>query len=127
MKQFFKFMLASTLGFIVAVGVLFVIFLVFVSILVASLDSKSHVKVSANSILKISLDKPITERTPNNPFKNINFDSSSPSSQPGLYDIVKCIDNATKDNNIKGIYLNVESVEGRLASIEEIKIGRAHV
>lgn len=121
MRQFFKFMFASMLGFFLCSLVVFFLFIGFLAALVASVDKKDVTKIEANSILKVSLDHPITERTPNNPLKSFDFGNFKSNFQPGLNDIVASIDKAATDANIKGIYLNVNNVAGGLASIEEIR------
>ncbi|MEP7168070.1 MAG: S49 family peptidase, partial [Bacteroidota bacterium] len=121
MKEFFKFMFASALGMLLMFLFLFFILLGTVAALVSSAGGDKSVSISANSILEIKLDEPLTERTPNNPLKNIKLPSFESKNQIGIYDIIKNIDKAAKDNNIKGIYLNVSNVQGGLASIEEIR------
>ena len=121
MKEFFKFMFASMVGFLLSIAVVTIIFFIFIFALVASVDSEKHVKVAENSILEITLDHPLKDRTSNNPLKSFNFGSMESNHQLGLNDIVDCIDRAATDKNIKGIYLNVGQVSGGLASVEEIR------
>lgn len=114
-------MFASMLGMLLMFIFLFLICLGIVSAIVSSAGSDKSVQLSANSVLEIKLDEPLTERTPNNPLKNLKFPSLKSSNQLGVYDIVKNIEKAGKDENIKGIYLNVSNIQGGLASIEEIR------
>ncbi|HKR05267.1 MAG TPA: signal peptide peptidase SppA [Bacteroidia bacterium] len=121
MGQFFKFMFASALGMLLMFILLFFIFLGMVGALVSSAGGEKSTTISANSILEIKLDEPLTERTPNNPLKNLKFPSLETSKQLGVYDIVKNIEKAGTDESIKGIYLDVSNIQGGLASIEEIR------
>jgi protease IV len=121
MKDFFKFMFASMLGMLLMFIFLFFIFLGIIAGLISSAGGEKAVKISENSILEIKLDEPLTERTPNNPLKNLKFPSFETNKQLGVYDIIKNIEKAAKDNNIKGIYLNLSNVAGGLANIEEIR------
>ncbi|MEO8150490.1 MAG: signal peptide peptidase SppA [Bacteroidia bacterium] len=121
MKQFFKFMFASMLGFFLCIFVVTIIFFIFIAALVASVDKKETTRISANTVLEIRLDQPVTQRTENNPLKSFDFGKMKSNFQPGLNDIVECIDKAADDKDIKGIYLNVENVSGGLATIEEIR------
>ena len=121
MKDFFKFMFASMLGMLLMLILAFFILIGIVSAIVASADKDKTVSISANSILEIKLDEPLTERTPSNPFKNIKLPSLETKNQIGLYDIIKDIDKAAGDENIKGIYLNLSNVQAGLASIEEMR------
>lgn len=121
MKSFFKIMFASMLGTLLLLVLLFFILVGTLAALVSSVDNDKVATISANSILEIRLEQPVTERTPNNPFKNFDFSSFKSSSQLGVYDIIKNINKAAKDNNIKGIFLNLSSVQAGLASIEDIR------
>jgi len=109
MRQFFKFMFASMLGFILANVVLF--FLFFLVALIASAAFKGltdkAVKVKPNSVLVINLDHPVEERTSKNPFEHMEFGSFEPDIRLGLNDLVKNIEKAKTDDDIKGIYLKL--------------------
>jgi len=95
--------------------ILFFLFIGFVSVLVSSAGGEKTITISDNSILEIKLDEPLTERTPNNPLKNLKLPSLESSKQLGVYDIIKNIEKASEDANIKGIYLNVSNIQGGLA------------
>ncbi len=120
MKQFFKIFFASMLGFIIGMVLLVFIFFVVVSAVVSSVSDKK-VTVEKNSLLHITLDQPVEERSSNNPLSKFDFSSFSSHSQPGLNDIIKDIDKAAKDDNIKGVFLDINSVQGGIASMEEIR------
>jgi len=117
MGQFFKFTLASILGYILAT-----VLLMFISIGIlmgiASAGEEETVVVE-NSILKLKLDYPLTDRSVNNPMAWLNMEELG--SKPGLNDILKSIEKAANDPNIKGIYLASGDVNGGIAQIEEIR------
>ncbi len=114
-------MFASMLGMVLAIIVLFFLFVGIVSVMVSSLDNNKAVKIPGNSILEIRLDDPVTERTPSNPFKNFDFANMQSHNQPGLFDIIKNLDKAAKDPNINGIFLSVADIQCRNATTEEIR------
>jgi protease-4 len=120
MKQFFKFMFASMLGFILSWVVIFFLFLIIIVSIVSTASDKT-VKVSDNSILEISLSSEIVERPGKNPFENFDFSSMKPNKTLGLYDIVTAIKGAANDDKIKGIYLNLSDIQTGIASLEEIR------
>jgi protease-4 len=72
MKQFFKFVFASMVGFILASVVVAIVFIIFIVGVIDASSDKS-VAVDANSVLQIKLNYPITERTPNNPLSGLSF------------------------------------------------------
>jgi protease-4 len=120
MKQFFKFMFASMLGFIIS-GVILVFVLVGAIAGLASKGKKQEVNVETNSILKLNLNYAIPERTSNNSFKNFNFQTFESKNDAGLDDILKNIKKAAADDNIKGIYLELGINMNSFATLEEIR------
>jgi len=114
MKEFFKFMFASMLGTFLIIVFLFSILIGFVVVMI-SLSSTEEVNISKNTILQITLDQPIFDRTPKIPF------FMEVGKKIGLYDILKNIQKAKTDDNIKGIYLDISYVPTGLAMIDEIR------
>lgn len=117
MKQFLKFVLASMVG-VVLVGLigLFII----IGIIVAAGSEKS-VEVEPNSVLRIALNYPVTERTPNNPFPVLNLFGIDGDKSIGLNDILANIKKAKTDPNIKGIFLEESDITPGQATCEEIR------
>ncbi len=120
MKQFFKFMFASMLGFIISGVVLFFILIATIAGL-ASSGNKEEVKVPNNSILKLDLNYLIPERTTENILKNFNFQTFESKEDAGLDDILANIKKAAADDNIKGIYLVMGINMNSFATLEEIR------
>lgn len=117
MGQFFKFTLASILGFILA-GLL-LMFVSFGIIMGVAASEEEETTVVPNSILKLKLDYPLTDRKVNNPMAWLNMEELG--SKPGLDDILKSIEKAATDPNIKGIYISASDIQGGIAQIEEIR------
>ena len=120
MKNFLKYTLATIVGVILASFIGILIFFGVVGSIVSSSQNKT-VKIKPNTILQIKLNKPIVDRTSKNPMANFNFQSFQPEPHLGLNDILKNIEAAKTDNNIKGIYLDLSIVHSGIASIEEIR------
>jgi protease IV len=120
MRQFFKFTFASMLGFLLA-G--FLVFIIFVGIIVSavSFGKKETVVVPEKTILMLTLDQPISERSSDNPFAHINFTRPDVSAQLGLNDIVSNLKKAASDSKVKGIYLELTDIPAGQATIEEIR------
>jgi protease-4 len=117
MKQFFKFVLATIVGLIITTIIICIIG--FVIVLSAGDDKGVH--VDANSVLHITFNKSIPERTPYNPFKDIPFLGLDENKDIGLNDILADIKKAKTDDNIKGIFLDESYVESQQATVEEIR------
>ena len=112
---FFKTLVTSILG--VIIGMLILTF-VGLGILVAV--SSEGVEIADNSVLKIKLKTPISEVGYENPLGDLGI-PNSPENAVGLMEIKNAIKNASADDRIKGIYLNVEIVSAGFASLTEIR------
>ena len=121
MRDFFKYFLASVLGFVVGTIVLFFIFLGIVSLLVSSLQSDTEVTVRDKSVVEIRLQYPVKERSSKNPFESFDYDAFESRQELGLHDILRNIDKARRDERIKGIFLNLSSLSMGIATLDEIR------
>ncbi len=120
MKDFFKFMFASMLGFIIVLVIVFFVLIGMVTALV-SLADKQVVTVEPSSVLVLKLDETIYDRAPKDPFSFLSPAGLSMEQAPGLDQILESIDNAGKDPNIKGIYLDLSMIPTGLTLVREIR------
>ncbi|MFI5162432.1 MAG: signal peptide peptidase SppA [Sphingobacteriales bacterium] len=121
MKEFFKFVFASMVGFIFSTIIIFVILILVVVGIVAAAGSDKHVEVDSDSILHISLNNAIPERTPNNPLAGLDFLGIEGDRSVGLNDILANIKRAKTDDNIRGIFLDESYMLSGQATTEEIR------
>jgi len=122
--KFFKTVLAATLGSVIAGVLFFFISLALIGAIIGAIAvSESRVKpVKEASVLTISLSRPIVDRTSNDPFALLNSISGQGESPIGLNDILRSINNAKTDDNIKGILLSgMGYAQAGIATIEEIR------
>lgn len=117
MKNFFREFFASCFGTIIGIvglgGIIFLIVL---------MSSPGSPKTKANSILHLTFSKPIPELTNNNDKSGMSLDFAKIfEEQIGLHDILKLIDIAKEDDNIKGIYLDLKSAPGGFATMKKIR------
>jgi protease IV len=120
MKDFFKFMFASMLGFIIVLVVMFFIMVGLIASL-ASLAEKQSVSIDPNTLLHIKLDKPIFDRTPKDPMSLFSPEGFNMNPEPGLDQILKNIEKAKSDQNIKGIFLDLGMIPSGLSTVREIR------
>jgi protease-4 len=120
MKQFFKFTFASMLGFLLA-GLLVFIILIGIVVSAVSVGSKETVVVPEKTILYLTFDQPVNDRSSDNPFAHFNFSHPDAGKQIGLNDIVKILKKASSDSKVKGIYLELGDVPSGQATLEEIR------
>ena len=111
MKQFFKFIFASCLGVFLAGFLLFAIGGSVVGKMIAK--ETAGVKVKPNSILELKFNEPIPERTNN---LAQDFSDFKTEKTLGLHDIVAALEKAKEDDNIKGIFLNMNGASGGQAT-----------
>lgn len=95
MKQFFKFLFASCLGTLLAIGAIFMIFMV-----IGMAMSSGEKKVNKNSVLLVEFDGTIPEKTNNVEQDQFTFE---PQEAIGIHRIQKLIEKAQTDDNISGI------------------------
>ena len=121
MKDFFKFVFASMIGFILSFFVAFLLLIAIIGALVSSAGNEGKVSIASNSVLHVSLDYPITERTDKNPFAELDLFGLESKKTLGLNEILANINEAKTDDRIKGIYLDVSSLSAGMATIEEVR------
>ena len=103
MKQFFKFVFASMLAIIITT-----ILLILIIVAIVAASSDKTVDVESNSILQISFNIPVTERTPDDPLAS--FLGIADPKAIGLNDILADIAKAKIDKHIKGIFLDESAI-----------------
>jgi protease IV len=119
MRQFLKFMFASMLGVFLSILVVILVFAGIFAAIMASSDEK--VKVEPNTILHLTFDDALVDRSSDNPFDNFDLGSFAASKKMGLNDILNNLDKAKTDDNIKGILIDATSIDGGTALIEEVR------
>lgn len=118
--QFLKFMLATITGIVVTSFLFFLIIFGIISSLVSSTKDKP-VKVMPKSVLYLKFDKPIIDRSSDNPMDNFNFTSFKSEPKIGLNDILDNLEKAKSDPAIKGIYMELSSIPSGIATVEEVR------
>ena len=115
MKSFFKIFIASLLALIV-----FTILGVMVLIgLAASASSSDKPVIGTDAVLVLDLSKPYKETVQENPFASLTTDGDF--EIPSLFEMVRLIEHAKKDANVKGIYILASSNANGFAASEEIR------
>lgn len=121
MRQFFKFLFASMLGFVLGSILLIFILVGMISAAVNSFDDEKVTEVKSNSMLFLDFEKPIVDRASKNPFENINFSTFESEPSAGLNTILENLRKAKEDKNIKGIYMELSTINTGIATVEEIR------
>ena len=122
--KFYKVVLAAFIGTLIALVINFFIKVGVVSSMVSSLsktETESSKTVRPNSVLYMKLDYEIADRTTDNPFNGINFNTMETIDMSGLNDILRNIEQAKSDPNIKGIYMELSNIPTSTATLQEIR------
>jgi protease-4 len=120
MKSFFKFTLASIVGFILAGIILMFVSMGIIGGIVSTAQDDT-VTIKKKTVLTIDLSKGVVDRASSNPFEEMNFQTFKPENKVGLNAILKNLKKAKDDENIKGIYINSPGVNAGTGTLEEIR------
>ena len=122
MKDFLKTTLAVVVGFLFYTIIMGIIVLIPSLIVVKNVAKKTETaKIKENSILHITLNKQIQDRSSDNFFDNFDYLNMQDIKPLGLDDIIKSINKAKNDDKIKGIYLDLTTINAGFSEIEEIR------
>ena len=121
--KFSKVVLAAFIGTLIALLINFFIKVGVVSHMISNLSKteETSATVKPNSVLYMKLNYEIPDRTTDNPFGAIDFQSMESIDATGLNDILRNIEHAKTDPNIKGIYLELSSIPTSTATLQEIR------
>ena len=119
--SFWKIFFGSLLAFVIGSFLVLFIFIAFIFGIAAAFSSEETVSVKPSSVLSLDLSYEIPEQTTYEPFQGFNFRDFHPYIAPGVYDIIKSIEKAKDDDNIKGIYLQSGFIGGGLATTNQIR------
>ena len=86
-----------------------------------SSKQKRPYEVKETSVYHLKLNKQIVERSPETFWSNLDFIPESGNETIGLNDILKNIKKAEKEDNIKGIYLELSVLQSGIATADEIR------
>ena len=121
--KFGKIVLAAFIGTLIALVINFFIKVGVVSSMISSLskNTETSTTVKPNSVLYMKLDYEIPDRTVDNPFGGISFNSMEAKDATGMTEILRNIEHAKTDPNIKGIYMELSSILTSTATLQEIR------
>ncbi|MBW6490312.1 MAG: signal peptide peptidase SppA [Lentimicrobium sp.] len=120
MKQFFKFMFASMAGFFLTILIVGFFAIIVIASLIA-MAGKEQVVVKPDSVLLLTLEEPVPERSSSSPFSFSETTLFTTNKVPGLLETTDLLEKAAADDNIKGILLNLSQVGSGMATTEEIR------
>lgn len=121
MKKFLKYFITLLGGFALGIISIALVFGIFISGLTSQIGNSKEEELSESSILNLTLGSEVTERSASNPLDEIISAASNESPALGLDDIINGLKKASKDSQVKGIYLDCGSYGGGMATAEEIR------
>lgn len=88
---------------------------------IAAASVEDEVSIEEGSVLEIKLSQPVVERAPRSPFADLGMSDFFGERGIGLDEIKASIKKAKADDNIKGIFLNLDMLQAGMATVEEIR------
>ena len=121
--KFYKVVLAAFIGTLIALVINFFVKIGVVSAMISSLskDTETATVVKPNSLLYMKLNYEIPDRTTDDPFSSLDFNTMETLESTGLNEILRNIEHAKTDSNIKGIYMELSSIPTSTATLQEIR------
>ncbi|MCD8306491.1 MAG: signal peptide peptidase SppA [Prevotella sp.] len=116
MKQFWKYVLATIVGSLIMIIVVVALGVISIAGIVSA-DEAAH-SAKDNSVLVLTLNGAIGERTQDNPLASLLGDSFG---QTGLNDILSAIKKAAANDKIKGIYIKADMMSTGYGTLQEIR------
>lgn len=118
--KFLRELLAAILGVLIAMGIMFLIFMVIVSASASSLEEEQVTTVESNSVLELNFENRVRDYAPKDtdPLAEIFIGSDG---TLGLQKILNAIENAKTDDDIKGISIKTLFVNAGLAQTQAIR------
>ncbi|WP_172919672.1 signal peptide peptidase SppA [Capnocytophaga canis] len=118
---FLKNVLATILGFFISLGIFFIIFLIFMSVMMSSIGSTDSVAVIVkdNSVLELEFKMPLRDYGEKVYLEDFDYTIEE---YNGLNSILKAIKHASTDSKIKGILLKSSGNLSGLALVRELRV-----
>lgn len=114
--KFFKTLLATTLGTIVAFVILAFLGFIIMAAIIASSTSTPEPMISENTVLTIDIDGKLPARNTKNPFEKFLHPKKTTVS---LQSLRENLNKAAADKNIEGVLLELSFVSGGWANLQE--------
>lgn len=121
MKKFLKYFITLLGGFALGIIAIALVFGLLFAGLTDKLGESTEVELTEASILHMTLEGDIAERTNSNPLDDLLSAGTGEVGTLGLNDILNGLKKAEKDVNVKGIYLDCGGYAGGMATAEEIR------
>ena len=117
MKNFLSSLLATLVGLVIMT---LLVFFIFMGIIAAS-TSKEVAEVKENSVLVAKFNAQISDRANEDPFAQFLSGNFMNADMMGLNQILKDLDKAEADEDIKGIFLKLGAVSAGVSTLGEIR------
>lgn len=121
--KFSKVVLAAFLGTLIAMLITFFVKVGVVSSMISGMskDNETSTVVKPNSVLYMKLNYEIQDRSSDNPFGVFDYSTQEILESTGLNEILRNIEHAKTDPNIKGIYMELSSIPTSTATLQELR------
>jgi protease-4 len=117
MKPFVSQFLASLTAVLLGLGILLAITIGIIASAISSATEKEEVEVASNSVLMLRMNRVLQDRAQDDPLQRLQ---GSPEAMD-LTSTIKAVRKAKDDDKIKGIYMDLSTAGGGMASFQSLR------
>jgi len=123
MKQFFKIVFASMLGFGATIFLAVIIVVGIVATVAGGDKDEKDLIVKENSVLHLDFSGGLVDRGSENPFETFDLNTMQSNKKLSLLQVLDNLKKAKSDENIAGAFLDLKGVSMNMANLDEVREG----
>ena len=123
MKQFFKIVFASMIGFGVTLFLGIMIIIGVVAAMSGGDKDEKNLEVKENSVLHLDFSGGLVDRGSDNPFETFDFNTMQSNKKLSLKEVLDNLKKAKADDKIEGAFLDLKGVSMNMANLDEVREG----
>lgn len=123
MKQFFKIVFASMLGFGATIFLAVIIVVGILATVAGGDKDEKDLIVKENSVLQLDFSGGLVDRGSENPFETFDLNTMQSNKKLSLMQVLDNLKKAKSDENIAGAFLDLKGVSMNMANLDEVREG----
>ena len=123
MKQFFKIVFASMLGFGATIFLAVIIVIGIIAAATGGDKDEKNLEVKENSVLHLDFSGGLVDRGSDNPFETFDLNTMQSNKKLSLKQVLDNLEKAKSDENIAGAFLDLKGVSMNMANLDEVREG----
>jgi len=123
MKQFFKIVFASMLGFGATIFLAVILVIGIIAAATGGDKDEKNLEVKENSVLHLDFSGGLVDRGSDNPFETFDLNTMQSNKKLSLKQVLDNLEKAKSDENIAGAFLDLKGVSMNMANLDEVREG----